>query len=477
MKTTFINHSQARKMSRINITAVLLLLVISIRGQETLRNLGNLNTFEGGALAIYGNLVNEGSFNSNRGTTYLVGNTLQNLSGDAPINTYNLVVNNSSGVELSNQLSVQGNLTFFSGVVSTDRANSSDEFIHFLAGSSYSGASNSRYIDGAVRKSGNTAFTFPVGDNSSLRPIGISAPSNVSDQFTAYYNYENPGLYYTWNSLENPLENVSSREYWILNRSSGSSSVAVTLTWDASSGGVNDPDFLRVSNWDGNQWTDAGNQSTSGTNSSGTITGSSSDSFGAFTLASTSFTSNALPIVLLAFSARPVLEGVKLQWKTASEINNDYFTLERSADGEKWEILSQIDGAGTSYQSHEYGFLDKFPLQGTSYYRLKQTDYDGSFTYSPIEVITLTDEYVASSLRVYPNPAQEDVIIESMAGDHTNNLRWFDLSGKEVSAMVSIKMITKENEIEKTWVDISKLAAGTYLVYDSNKHMIIVIKH
>jgi hypothetical protein len=464
-------------MSRINITAILLLLVISIRGQETFHNLGNLTILEDGTLAIYGDFTNNGTFSSELGTTYLVGNATQNLSGDSSINTYDLVVNNSSGVSLSNELSVEGNLTFFSGIISTDRANSSDEFVHFLAGSSYSGTSNSRYVDGVVRKSGNTAFTFPVGDNSSLRPIGISAPLNVSDQFTAYYNYENPGLYYTWNSLENTLENVSSREFWILDRNNGSSSVAVTLSWDASSGGVNDMDFLRVSNWDGSQWSDAGNQSTSGTNSSGAILGNSTSSFGPFTLGSTSFSANSLPIVLLEFNATPIVEGVKLQWKTASEINNDYFTLERSVDGEKWDALSRIDGAGTSYQRREYGFIDRFPVRGTSYYRLMQTDYDGSFTYSPVRVVTLSDEALSSSLRIYPNPAKNNITIEKNVSNQGKDLRWFDLLGKEVSAAISITTVGVENGIEKVQADISALPMGTYLLYDSNKRVSIVIKH
>ncbi|MBW6498623.1 MAG: hypothetical protein K0B09_09560 [Bacteroidales bacterium] len=91
---------------------------------------------------------------------------------------------------------------------------------------------------------------------------------------------------------------------------------------------------------------------------------------------------NPLPIELLSFTAKYQDGKVLLNWATGSEINNDYFTLERSRDAVDAEIIGFIDGAGNSSHTLHYQFIDHDPLPGISYYRLKQTDYDGSFEYS-----------------------------------------------------------------------------------------------
>lgn len=91
---------------------------------------------------------------------------------------------------------------------------------------------------------------------------------------------------------------------------------------------------------------------------------------------------NPLPIELLSFTAKYQDGIVLLNWATGSEINNDYFTLERSRDALNAEIIGFVDGAGNSSRTLHYQFVDRDPLPGISYYRLKQTDYDGSFEYS-----------------------------------------------------------------------------------------------
>ncbi len=94
-----------------------------------------------------------------------------------------------------------------------------------------------------------------------------------------------------------------------------------------------------------------------------------------------------LPIELVSFDATAQVSSVALAWVTASELNNDYFTVERSADGMNWSTVLKVDGAGTTNQRSSYNAEDTRPLEGLSYYRLKQTDYDGKFTYSPIKSV------------------------------------------------------------------------------------------
>jgi len=115
----------------------------------------------------------------------------------------------------------------------------------------------------------------------------------------------------------------------------------------------------------------------------------------------------ALPIHLLYFTAKPQSNRVRLDWATASETNNDYFTVERSQDGENFSELFKKPGAGISTTNLYYFGYDNKPFDGISYYRLKQTDYDGKYEYSNIESVNFN--YLAtnkeSDFKIYPNPA------------------------------------------------------------------------
>jgi hypothetical protein len=125
-------------------------------------------------------------------------------------------------------------------------------------------------------------------------------------------------------------------------------------------------------------------------------------SFGVHNLASKSFvwnnlasfsdftganTSQPLPIELLYFNAEKENKLVTCRWVTQSETNNDYFTVERSKDAVNFETIGQITGAGTSTLQHSYSYTDAFPIEGISYYRLRQTDFDGTSTTSEIDAV------------------------------------------------------------------------------------------
>lgn len=94
-----------------------------------------------------------------------------------------------------------------------------------------------------------------------------------------------------------------------------------------------------------------------------------------------------LPITLLYFKASNSESAIDLTWTTSSEINNDYFTIERSLDGEQFSALKHLPGAGNSNTNLNYTCRDERPVQGRNYYRLKQTDFDGNYSYSdPVAV-------------------------------------------------------------------------------------------
>ena len=90
-----------------------------------------------------------------------------------------------------------------------------------------------------------------------------------------------------------------------------------------------------------------------------------------------------LPITLLSFTGKSLTNTTNLlEWITSTEINNDYFTLERSSDAQNFSAIGIVNGAGNSNISLNYNFIDDSPLKGINYYRLKQTDFDGVFSYS-----------------------------------------------------------------------------------------------
>ncbi len=110
-----------------------------------------------------------------------------------------------------------------------------------------------------------------------------------------------------------------------------------------------------------------------------------------------------LPLELITFDGEDIGDVNHLYWTTESEINNDHFILERSADGANFEQLGTINGAGNTSALTNYDYYDQHPLTGINYYRLRQVDNDGEYTFS--EIISLENKVVAElSLAVYPNP-------------------------------------------------------------------------
>ena len=134
-----------------------------------------------------------------------------------------------------------------------------------------------------------------------------------------------------------------------------------------------------------------------------------------------------LPVELLSFDGYPDDKKVILTWTTASEINNSYFTVEKSADGKHFEPFQIVEGAGTSTVINNYSTVDFSPLPEISYYRLKQTDYDGMISYSEIIVVqsNVTDVFYA-----IPNPGIDKtklVFSSSEKGDQ--NLTVYSMQG------------------------------------------------
>ena len=162
-----------------------------------------------------------------------------------------------------------------------------------------------------------------------------------------------------------------------------------------------------------------------------------------------------LPIELVNFEARLIdTRKVELTWTTASEINNDYFTVERSIDGSVWTKQIEIVGAGNSSSTLNYTAFDESIPMGIYFYRLRQTDFDGQSSFYPI--VSINNE-TKSKVKIFPNPASDYLIIESKL-DELDDLRIFNVIGKEVL----IPLIT---ETESTiTLDMQNVPSGLYLI-------------
>jgi hypothetical protein len=141
--------------------------------------------------------------------------------------------------------------------------------------------------------------------------------------------------------------------------------------------------------------------------------------------------SSPLPVSLVSFTASVNKDKVLLDWTTASEINNNYFIVEKSADGNSFTEMDKIKGAGNSATTRHYHLTDYNPDPGISYYRLKQTDYDGAITYSKWVDVNVQLKY---DISVGPNPIKGRAIKINLPEKPTTSCRVYinDLTGKKV---------------------------------------------
>ena len=170
-----------------------------------------------------------------------------------------------------------------------------------------------------------------------------------------------------------------------------------------------------------------------------------------------------LPIKLLSFDAQPIKnKEVELTWITTTEINNDYFTIERSTDVVNWEEIITTKGAGNSSNINSYKVVDSSPSLreggGLFYYRLKQTDYNGEFSYSAIRMVQLKEE---TELIFYPNPAKTELTIEYK--NSLNKTLTISIVNTVGQTVFSQRFDVQEKMINEK-IDLQSLSEGVYFI-------------
>ncbi|PCJ65587.1 MAG: hypothetical protein COA58_09255 [Bacteroidetes bacterium] len=404
-------------------------------------------------IKIYSDLVVDGTLDTSGSTLEFAGSEAGTISGSAgSLFVQQLTSGKTSGAQttLLIPVTVVGNLEMTGGQFVTDNTN-----LLIIADNATSSAGNdTSYVVGPMKKVGDDAFVFPLGDSVKWARLGISAPSVSTDEFIAQF-YSDPYTdTLTMATSPSPvLNNVSKVEYWTCDRNAGSSNVTVELYWEnRSASGIDSANSdLAVARWNGSAWENAGSLAVQGY-VIGSVTSSLVSSFSPFTFGSLGGAYNYLPVDLVEFDVVLNKSGlVDLTWNTASELNNDYFELEHSTNGEDFQPFTTVKGNGTTNEIQLYKAVHFNPQLGLNYYRLKQVDYDGNFKYHEKRVVQLN---TPTKVDLYPNPAISQVNVR--ANNVIDQIRILNSVGQEIENF--------EPDAKSVVIDVSDFKSGIYFV-------------
>lgn len=161
----------------------------------------------------------------------------------------------------------------------------------------------------------------------------------------------------------------------------------------------------------------------------------------------------ALPVELSYFDAKIVNDGVKLAWTTQSELNNDYFAIERSVNGGRdYEVIAKQQGAGTTTEVQNYNYMDRAALNGEVRYRLVQYDFDGQYAISEVEFVFFDEK---AEVVVAPNPVVGEFTLQGLATDQLYNLNIYNQNGQLVKTV---------NAVVGQSINIDDLPSGIYML-------------
>ncbi|MBP7262084.1 MAG: hypothetical protein KBB37_12445, partial [Bacteroidia bacterium] len=312
-----------------------------------------------------------------------------------------------------------------------------------------SGGSSSSYVvtNGTGRFirtiGGSGTYLFPLGsaagyDQATMTWSSSPGATQISSNFNSTPLINPTGLTSTiYGGIEpTPITEFLDNGYWDFTADVTPNVFDLTLVADAVNNmGANDSfhSIFRSPNTGASGWTDAGTSPVPSAFSTSTITLQMSGvTFMRFYGIGRS-EEYILPIVLVDFDGSNVGNANVLNWTTATELNNDYFTIERSLDGKSYEEIGTVAGAGQSSTLLNYEYTDAQPYLGTNYYRLKQTDYNGAFDYSNVISIKVNGNFEMGY--PYPNPVVNNVSMNILsANSGITYLRIFDMTGREMYA-------------------------------------------
>jgi N-acetylneuraminic acid mutarotase len=172
---------------------------------------------------------------------------------------------------------------------------------------------------------------------------------------------------------------------------------------------------------------------------------------------------NLLPVSLSDFTAVQKDDIISISWKTNSEMNSDYFTIEKSFDATSFYPIDEVAGAGTSIQTIVYLAEDHLPVEGLNYYRLRQTDFDGTSSYSKIVAVNFVDGETSSDeqFTVFPVPAQTNIFIKVVIEEDQDAI--VSICNEYGDIVFNEKRSLKKGQ-ESFIMNISSLPPGSYFL-------------
>lgn len=404
--------------------------------------------------------------------------------GNNPLPVAKIILNSPLVIDNAGQAVI-----FNNGIV---QSTSTNALIFTDPGAITSGANNNSYVDGYVRRTGTTQFVFPIGNGGYYAPVSLTGTSGnfgdpipqvggIDPTYQATYVRVDPLTNGYPNNTPQPTDgqptptllSISQAEYFKINYvGSGTiTSSNAPYAWfsysSARSGGITSVENLYIVDWTaGSTWELNGSSGTLTTNGGITyiqsgqiLTAGNTDPV--FTLATNTPDLNPLPVKWLSFTGTAVKGVVELNWSTASELDNRNFTIQRSADGNHFQSIGTVEGKGTTTAVSYYAFTDQQPLKGIAYYRIKQTDINGKFSYSSVIRISNNGQNVGA-LRLYPNPAVTSAPLKVEYSNFRNQL--VTVSIINAAGIVVHKELVNFGTDSRATLNVSRLQRGSYFV-------------
>jgi hypothetical protein len=451
---------------------------------------GNYNTGNGSVI-----VSGTKTYDPNANYTFN-GTSAQITNGGLPSSiTGTLTINNSAGVTLTNPLTTSGTINLTSGAfilngntlaVTNTSLTAIVATLGYIQSETNSGT-NSSILTLSMAAGSPLVYVFPFGSGGSLIPFTFTKTTaaavnvSVSTRHTGADNTPWAGASDggTVAAVSNMVCGIGGNattsvvDRWWDIQTSGAVTANLIFSYLGTEDATMNSGFqlsaLKAQHWNGTYW-DAPVGAGLGTNSGiGTVAVTGVSTFSPWVLVASG---NPLPISLVDFTSTCDNKCINLNWTTASEINNDYFTIQRSQDGESFEDLIKVGGSGNSNETKNYTAIDYSPISGMSYYRLKQTDYNGNFTISPV----IVNDCGASGfniISVIPNSVDKTTRLYFNTSEQTNyHISVYDLLGN--------KLLSKDNHAEKgnneVEINCSELGRSVYLIVLSNETQVLTRK-
>ncbi|OQB64749.1 MAG: PKD domain protein [Bacteroidetes bacterium ADurb.Bin141] len=463
-------------------------------------NLSNIGTWDNrGQIRIQGDWTNNSTgnafINSSPGEVELFGAN-QTIRGTTPTYFYNLTLT-GTGIKTQNvDARVEGTLNL------NNRELATQGNVMYVTNTSpgaitRTGALNSTPVQGFVSSTGtgrlwrNTAsvsnYLFPVGSSvppARFRPVSIRPLSASANTFGVRMVNNDPNTDGFNRALRDPLLGpINPGWYQKINHVSGTSFAEFSLYADDAQDAITAWALLKLTQWGHNSpplwWEDIGGiPSGAASPVLGSILRTNWNDFSTTENFNIAPESNPLPVELLSFSAICNKSEVTLNWVTASEVNNSYFDVQHSTDGDNFTTIGKINGKGTTTSQTRYTFVAKAEnIQ--NFYRLIQYDYDGSYKVLPMIAVSCDkNSSVVPLFNLYPNPANDDFISEIILPE-SSSVRLEVIN--DIGQLVMEREENLESGYHQLKTNIAHLAKGVYhvhLITDQGKFVkqLVVIK-